>query len=73
MHSHPVPGNFLAPADPYRIVALDVVEKARQAHCPRGKAADPTMQADTHHLRSPRALRPELVEGVLEQAEEVLT
>ena len=51
---HPVSCNLFPPADPYRIVALNVIEKARQRHRACGIPADPAMQADAHHGQSSR-------------------
>lgn len=69
----PVSGNLFAPADPHRVVALYVVEKACQRHRTTRMATDPPMQTDAHHLRVLRALLPQQVESILEQLEEVFT
>src|SRR5438128_10513461 len=60
----PVPRDVDPAADPHVVVALDVVEKARERRCAPGPAHEPHVQAERHHLWLVGALRIEDVEGV---------
>src|SRR5437763_538096 len=60
----PVPRDVDPAADPHVLVALDVVEVARERRGAPGPAHEPHVQAERHHLRSVGALRIEDVEGV---------
>ena len=53
-------------ADPDGVICLYVVEKVCQRPGARRVAADPAMQADTHHFRMLFAFQPELIEGILQ-------
>src|SRR5437016_12467972 len=59
-------------AEPHALVTLDVLEQPRQRSNPAGATDDPTVQADTHHARSPllsHAIEP--VEGIPAVCEEL--
>jgi len=45
MMYHPVPSDFLAPADPHVLVGHNVVQEACQSHCSTGVAAQTHVQA----------------------------
>ncbi len=59
MLGQPVSGNCFPPADPHGIVALHVIEKARQGHGAGRMTADAAVEPNAHQLGVPRALLPE--------------
>src|SRR5258708_38576197 len=72
MARDPVARDLDAAADPDAVVALDVVEKARERGEAPGAPGEPAVQPDREHLRRFLAFGIQRVEGIAQIGEELL-